>query len=134
MKRINLLIGGPALSLTFLVVSACSTVNHTASSSPAVAANGGLSASASPTASAGGTAAPNHQEPPKSPEDEVPRVSATEAKRLVEEKQAVLVDVRSEDAYRSGHAQGALHVALDQIEKGEYKALPRNKQIITYCT
>jgi rhodanese-related sulfurtransferase len=70
----------------------------------------------------------------QSEEDKLPRVNAADAKRLVEAKQAVLVDVRSQAAYDASHAQGALHLDVTDIEAGKTKSLPHDKEIIPYCT
>jgi hydroxyacylglutathione hydrolase len=43
-----------------------------------------------------------------------PRVSVTEAHRLLRDGAAVLVDVREADEFRAGHAPGALHAPLSQ--------------------
>jgi 3-mercaptopyruvate sulfurtransferase SseA len=70
---------------------------------------------------------------PQSEEDKMPRTSAQEAVKLAAAGQAIIVDVRSADAYKAEHAKGALSVPLDKVEKGEHQ-LPKDKKIITYCT
>jgi rhodanese-related sulfurtransferase len=44
------------------------------------------------------------------------------------------VDVRSADAYKIGHIKGSINLPLDKIQAGDYKDLPRDKRIITYCS
>ena len=139
MKRINLFAGSAILSLTLLVGAACSANRNADGSSSTPNANAGTLARTDnadqPTPPA--TLAPVNGEAsptPKSQEDEIPRANAADAKRLVEAKQAVLIDVRSADAYKSSHAQGALHVDVTEIEAGKHKSLPRDKELITYCT
>jgi rhodanese-related sulfurtransferase len=64
---------------------------------------------------------------------DVDRIEAQEAKRLVDKGEAVLVDVRSKAAWDLGHAQGALHIPLQEVG-ARLSELPRNKVIIAYCT
>ncbi|MBV8771893.1 MAG: rhodanese-like domain-containing protein [Deltaproteobacteria bacterium] len=70
----------------------------------------------------------------QSPEDKMPRVTADEAKRLVAAGEAILIDVRSPEAYQTEHAKDALSIPLARIEGGNYAGLPKNKKIIAYCT
>jgi rhodanese-related sulfurtransferase len=89
------------------------------------------------TRSASTTAASSSaQQPPatQSAASQVPRIKVDELKKLMSERQVVVVDVRSVDAYNSGHIKGAINLSLDKIQAGEYKDLPRDKRIITYCS
>ena len=57
------------------------------------------------------------------------RVSNAEAIRLVNHEQAVVVDVRETDEYRSGHVPKAIHVPLSGLASGltqldKYKSRP----------
>jgi len=63
----------------------------------------------------------------------VPRISIQEAKEKVELGQAVLIDVRSKQAYDSQHAAGALSFPEEEIE-ARLSELPRDKELILYCT
>jgi 3-mercaptopyruvate sulfurtransferase SseA len=72
------------------------------------------------------------QDVPTSP-DQAPRMDAAEVKRLVEKGEAVLVDVRSKEAWDAGHAEGAVHVPVDDIAN-RMKDLPKDKLIAAYCT
>src|SRR3982750_612576 len=67
------------------------------------------------------------------PPQEARRISVDEARQALAKGEAVLVDVRSKEAYEGSHAQGALSIPLADIlsRAGE---LPKNKLIITYCT
>lgn len=93
-----------------------------------------------PAAAAPGPRATTAPEPrattapgPRDPLAAAPRVTATEARQAVVSGNALLVDVRSEQAYREGHLPGAVSIPLEQLPQrmGE---LPRDRQIITYCT
>lgn len=112
-KRIALLAACAGLSV------ACSTAHPNAS---------GVAATQTP--------APATQTPPPAPqseEDKMPRINAQEAIKEAAAGKAIIVDVRSEQTYKEGHAKGALNVPLDKVEKGEHQ-LPKDKKIITYCT
>ncbi len=45
---------------------------------------------------------------------------------------ALLVDVRSHDEYKSGHAKNSINIPLDKLESNLSK-LPSNKNIIVVC-
>lgn len=70
---------------------------------------------------------------PADPLDAARRISAAEARQAVEKGEAVLVDVRSKEAYDFEHAQGAILLPVMEIptRAGE---LPKDKLVITYCT
>jgi len=78
--------------------------------------------------------APPTPVPTQNPEDKMPRISAEEAKKLVDTGKAVIVDVRGTDAYKMSHIKGALDYALAKIEQKDFSGLPKNKRIIAYCT
>jgi rhodanese-related sulfurtransferase len=82
------------------------------------------------------TAAQSAQQTPaaQSAGSQVPRITVEELKKLMAEKQVVVVDVRSADAYNNGHIKGSINLPLDKIQAGDYKDLPRDKRIITYCS
>jgi len=82
------------------------------------------------------TPAPAAQAAPAAPADplaEAPRISAADAKKALDAGQAILVDVRGLDAWQDEHAKGAVSIPVNEIyaRLGE---LPKNKQIIAYCT
>ena len=60
------------------------------------------------------------------------RIERDEAVKLVKQKKAVYVDVRSKDQYDLGHIKGAINIPLGEIVTG-LKAVPPGKMIITYC-
>jgi rhodanese-related sulfurtransferase len=70
----------------------------------------------------------------QAPEDKILRIKADEAKKLVEEKKAVIIDVRGTDSYKLEHVKGSLDVSLSKLEKGDFTGLPKDKMIIAYCT
>jgi rhodanese-related sulfurtransferase len=70
----------------------------------------------------------------QSPESKVTRIKADEAKKLVEEGKAIIIDVRGTDAYKLTHIKGSLDVPLNRLEAGDFTGLPKDKAIIAYCT
>ena len=73
------------------------------------------------------------QAPPADTIATAPRISAADAKKAVDAGKAVLVDVRSAQNYQQEHAKGALSVPTNEIAT-RMSELPKDKQIITYCT
>ena|SRR5579864_2027899 len=72
---------------------------------------------------------------PPSPEDDLTkarRITRDEAIKLVKEKKAVYIDVRSKQAYDEGHIEGAISIPLSEI-LNRLKELPPHKYLITYC-
>jgi 3-mercaptopyruvate sulfurtransferase SseA len=68
-------------------------------------------------------------------EADVPRISAEEAKAALDSGAAVIVDVRSAEAYASSHAAGAISIPLDNFETNIGSiSLEQDQCIITYCT
>ena len=60
-------------------------------------------------------------------------LSDAEAAQLKQDG-ALLVDVRSVEAYRLGHREGAVHLPLDAIRRGEYGGLSAAAPLIVYGT
>ncbi len=60
------------------------------------------------------------------------RISRDEAMRMVTQKKAVYVDVRSKDSYDDGHIPGAISLPLSELQK-RLKEVPLKKFLITYC-
>lgn len=48
-------------------------------------------------------------------------------------KAALLIDVREEDEWNEGHIEGAQHIALSALMKGDQINLPKDRDIILYC-
>ena len=77
-----------------------------------------------------------HTAPASAPADplaEAPRISAADARKALDAGQAVLVDVRGLDAWQEERAKGAVSIPVNELyaRMGE---LPKDKQIIAYCT
>ena len=60
------------------------------------------------------------------------RIPRAEAIKLVKQKKAVYVDVRSKESYEAGHIKGAISIPLSEI-LSRLPEIPPRKLIITYC-
>ncbi len=67
------------------------------------------------------------------PYPEVPRISVTEAKAQYDAGTVLIVDVRSQGEYDTAHVRNALSLPLADLD-ARYQELPKDTQIITYCT
>jgi 3-mercaptopyruvate sulfurtransferase SseA len=68
-------------------------------------------------------------------EAQVPRITVSDAKAAVDSGQAILVDVRSAEAYADAHAAGAVSIPLLNFESNIGSiSLAKDQWIITYCT
>jgi hypothetical protein len=70
---------------------------------------------------------------PEAPLESARRIPREEAIKLVKEKKAVYVDVRSKDQYDQAHIVGAISIPLGEIIT-RARELPPGKFIITYCS
>jgi rhodanese-related sulfurtransferase len=52
--------------------------------------------------------------------------------KRVKMKEVVLLDVRPEEEYRSGHVKGALGIPMQDLRR-RLARLPRKKDIVAYC-
>lgn len=71
--------------------------------------------------------------PPADPLAAAPRISAAEARKALDAGKAILVDVRAASAYEVEHAKGAINVPAFEMY-ARLAELPKDKQLITYCT
>lgn len=67
------------------------------------------------------------------PYPEVPRIPLDEALERYEAEGALFVDVRGQDEYETAHIPGALSIPLAQLGS-RYGELPRQAEVLTYCT
>ncbi|MCX7946165.1 MAG: rhodanese-like domain-containing protein [Hydrogenophilus sp.] len=61
------------------------------------------------------------------------RLTPMQATILINQQNAVPVDVRSDAEYRSGHIPGALHVPLERIPEDKALARHKHQPLILYC-
>jgi len=68
-------------------------------------------------------------------EADVPRVTVENAKAALDSGKAIIVDVRSQEAYDMSHIAGARYISLADMETNPEKlGLDKDQWIITYCT
>ena len=62
------------------------------------------------------------------------RVDSDEAAQILEKESgsAVVVDVRRDDEWVSGHAKGAIHIPIDDL-MGRIDELPKDKKLLFIC-
>lgn len=60
-------------------------------------------------------------------------VGPHEAREEVEAGRAVILDVRSDESWQSGHVPNALHIPRKELPN-RLKELPRNKILVAYCS
>jgi len=65
---------------------------------------------------------------------DAPRIGPEEAAMLVQSGDAILLDVRTDDAFKAGHIKGAVHIPYDQVTSRARAELPLTRWIIPYCT
>ncbi len=74
--------------------------------------------------------APNEQDIPY---PDVLRISLTEAKEKYDAGTAIFVDVRSLEEYQARHIPNAISLPAEELA-ARHSELPREAEIITYCT
>ncbi|MGI9055779.1 MAG: rhodanese-like domain-containing protein [Pyrinomonadaceae bacterium] len=65
--------------------------------------------------------------------DDAPRITLAEAKKDFDAGNAVFVDTRAENSYKTEHIKGAINVPVEAFEM-KYKDIPTGKKIIAYCS
>jgi 3-mercaptopyruvate sulfurtransferase SseA len=60
------------------------------------------------------------------------RINRDEAIKLVKQKKAVFVDVRSKESYEAGHIEGAISIPESELIT-HLRDIPPHRMIITYC-
>ena len=64
----------------------------------------------------------------------VDSITPTEAQKLLDDKQYVFLDVRTDSEYMNGHIPGSKHVPLNTISENNKDLFEiKNKKIIVYC-
>lgn len=62
------------------------------------------------------------------------RIAAEEAAMLVQTGDAIILDVRSKEAYEAEHIKGAVHIPYGELAARARKELTPTRWIIPYCT
>jgi 3-mercaptopyruvate sulfurtransferase SseA len=81
----------------------------------------------------GSASAPASQPAQLPPADDARRITPAELKAALASNSAVLIDVRTEAAYKDGHIKGARLIPFADI-LAHVDELPRDKTIVTYCS
>lgn len=61
------------------------------------------------------------------------KTDATEINKEIKSGKAILVDVRGDDEWSSGHAKGAQHLSVDRIMAGELPIKETGVKVYLYC-
>lgn len=77
--------------------------------------------------------AANPAAPSASPSDGVRRITVAELRDLLDRNEAIVVDVRTEESYKSGHIRGAKLIPVKET-LNHVSELPKDKLIVTYCS
>lgn len=64
--------------------------------------------------------------------DTLEPIARQELLRRIARRDAVVIDVRPKEEYRSGHIRGAISVPLDDLAR-RLRELPKTKLIVAYC-
>lgn len=64
--------------------------------------------------------------------DQLEALTTEELEERLEEENVILLDVRPEDEYRSGHIPGARSVPVDKLET-RFDELPEEGEVVAYC-
>lgn len=123
MKMILKLGGGTLITAMMISAAGCSKSGVAKNIADATRASAPPAKSAAPIPSN-----------PQSAEDKMPRIKVEEAKQLLAEGKAIIIDVRGTDTYKASHIKGALDIPMGKVESGDLKDLPKDKRIIAYCS
>jgi 3-mercaptopyruvate sulfurtransferase SseA len=78
--------------------------------------------------------APNAQQPATTARgDGVRRVTVKELKQMLDDNDAVVIDVRTQASYDMGHIKGSKLIPEAEVANRRDE-LPKNKLIVTYCS
>lgn len=66
------------------------------------------------------------------PKEPFTRISVDEAKRLLDEGNAVVIDVRRADEWLSGHVKSAMLIPVDDV-MNRIDELPQDKKLLFIC-
>lgn len=101
--------------LAVAVLTACNSAEWKKASVSPVAPNGTQQPAATPHA------------------DGVRRVTVKELKQMLDDNDAVVIDVRNEASYNMGHIKGSKLIPEAEVANRRDE-LPKNKLIVTYCS
>ena len=67
-------------------------------------------------------------------DDGVPRIAPADAVALVKSGKALVIDTRDETSFAAMHIAGAINVPYKEFVDKTNKPLPKDKELIFYCT
>ncbi len=70
---------------------------------------------------------------PANPADAARRITAADAYKLYQKGEVVVIDTRTEVAYKESHIKGAILVPVSEVA-AKANELPHDKFILAYCT
>jgi hypothetical protein len=70
---------------------------------------------------------------PAPPADNARRITAAEAYKLYEKGSVVIIDTRTEAAFKESHIKGAILMPVNEVA-ARSNELPHDKTIVAYCT
>ena len=73
------------------------------------------------------------QPPVQNPADKARRINVEDLHDLWEKGKVLIIDTRSEPAYKQDHIKGAILIPAGDVGN-RIDELPRDKMIVTYCT
>ncbi|HEX8180127.1 MAG TPA: rhodanese-like domain-containing protein [Pyrinomonadaceae bacterium] len=114
------------LCAVLLVIAACNPEAYSGrananKAAPPAAPNSATNPPPAPTAA------------PAEPADDVRRITVAELKQALDAHQAIVVDVRGDAAYKSGHIRDSIMIPFAEIGT-RANELPKDKLIVTYCS
>ncbi len=62
-----------------------------------------------------------------------PSIDVDKISKEISENTALLLDVREDDEWESGHAAGAIHFSLGRLSEGEVPTKDTEKKLYVYC-
>ena len=125
MNRTMMTISAFALfALTIMGMSCATSTQANKATTDATAA-----ASVAPTVANDAAQHADHAE-----DDGVPRISPVDAIALVKSGKALVIDTRDEGSFAAMHIAGAINVPYKEFVDKTNKALPKDKELIFYCT
>jgi 3-mercaptopyruvate sulfurtransferase SseA len=112
-----------AVVLAIVALAACNSSDTKGNRAGSSAGSNGNRAASVPSSTPGHVA----------PSDGVKRVTTVELRDALAKGTAIVVDVRTADAYQQNHIKDSISIPLDQTE-ARLRELPRDKMIVTYCS
>lgn len=113
------------ITMIIALITAAAALASCAESPAATKSNDSITVSGESTSSAAETT---------SQSIEYIKISAQEAKELMDSETAVVLDVRTQEEYDEGHIEGAVRMAMEEFDAKSAEVLPdKDALILVYC-